>query len=303
MLKLLIEDYFKVRRAVGYDLVEAERLLRKYPDFAAARGETHISTKTAIEWAAAAKTPCMRSVRLSAIVLLGRFARAEDPRHEIPPADLFPRVPTQRRPIVYTQCETERLIAAASRLGPAGSIRPVTYSALLALLFATGMRISEALGLCLDDVTTDGLVIRRTKFRKTRLVPLHETAQAGLQRYLSFRRSIGTPSDHMFINLRRRRLDRKDVEGVFRQIVRDADLDRPGPHQPRLHDMRHTFAVRVLESAPTERDRITEHMLALTTYLGHGHIKDTYWYLQATPRLMRDIADACEASAAKAGEQ
>jgi len=302
MLNQLINEYLRVRRAMGYGLEESERVLRTYPDFAVARGEAHIHAQTAIDWAAAGGTAGQRHFRLRRIVLLARYARAEDPRHEIPPGDVFPRVPRQLRPIIYTQEEARRLIASAGRLEPVGSLRPYTFSALLALLFATGLRISEALALRFDDVTVDGLVIRKTKFRKTRFVPLHETAQAGLQRYLSVRRLASVPPDHVFINLRREPLRENSAQRTFRQIVCDAGLDRPGPHQPRLHNARHTLAVRALETTPGGRDRIAEHMLALSTYLGHSHVKDTYWYLQATPRLMRDIADACETSAAKEGK-
>jgi integrase len=302
MLKQLVNDYLEVRRAMGYDMEGSERVLRTYPDFAAGRGETCIHAQTAIGWAAAAGTAGQRHFRLRRIVLLARYARAEDPRHEIPPGDVFPRVPRQLLPIIYTQEEARRLIASAGRLRPVGSLRPYTYSTLLALLFATGLRISEALALRFDDITADGLVIRKTKFKKTRLVPLHETAQAGLQRYLSVRRLAIDPPDPIFINLRRGPLRERSAQETFRQIVCDAGLDRPGPHQPRLHDARHTFAVRALETTPGGRDRIAEHMLALSTYLGHSHVKDTYWYLQATPRLMRDIADACETTAAKVGK-
>lgn len=303
MLKQLIDNYLKVNRAMGYDLEESERLLRTYPEFAAARGETHILAQTAVEWAAAALTAGQRYHRLRRIVLLARYARAEDPGHEIPPGNVFPRVPRQLLPIIYTQEEARRLIASAGRLGPVGSIRPHTFSALLSLLFATGLRISEALALRFDDITAEGLVIRKTKFKKTRLVPLHETAQEGLKSYLAVRRLAGTPPDHLFINLRREPLGRKGTEQVFRRIVCDAGLDRPGPQQPRIHDIRHTFAVRALESTPKGRDRITEHMLALTTYLGHRHVEDTYWYLRATARLMRDIADACGGPLQEGGTQ
>jgi integrase len=302
MLKRLVDDYLKVRRAMGFDLDSSEWVLRQYAEFATTRGDSHIRTQTAIDWAAASGgTAGQRHFRLQRIVLVARYARAEDPRHEIPPRGIFPRLPRQFLPVIYTQKEARGLIAAAGRLGPVGSPRPHTFAALLALLFATGLRISEALALRFEDITAEGLVIRKTKFRKTRIVPLHETAQAGLQRFLSVYRPVGASSDHIFINLRGKPLSEGNASYAFRSIVSDAGLRRPGAQQPRIHDIRHAFTVRALETAPDGRDRIAEHMLALTTYLGHSHVRNTYWYLQTTPRLLHDIADACEASAAKGG--
>jgi integrase len=230
------------------------------------------------------------------VVLFARHVRAEDPLHEVPPDGLFPYCPRQFTPHVYEPGEIESILTEAGRLGPAGSLRPYIFSALFSLLFATGLRISEALALRFEDITSDGLIVRRTKFRKTRLVPLHDTAQKGLERFLDRRRTTGAMSDHIFIDLDGMPLRYRGVRTAFDQIRGRAGLARPaGQPQPRIHDTRHTFAVRALESSPDGRDRIGEHMLALATYLGHSRIADTYWYLQATPRLMLDIADACGA--------
>ncbi len=297
MLSQLVSAYLEVRRALGFDLRVPERLLRQYVKFATARGDTHVLAKTAIDWCAEAGTPGQRYYRLRRLVLFACYARAEEPRHEVPPGNLFSRIPRQRTPYVYTPEEASRLVAEAGQLGPAGTIRPHTTATLFALLFATGLRISEALALRFDDVTDDGLVIRKTKFRKTRFIPLHHTARTGLERYLDMRRRVGTPPNHVFLNLRGQPLRYQTALAAFTKARRAAGLERPtGQSRPRIHDIRHTFAVRALEACPDGRDRIAQHMLALSTYLGHRKISDTYWYLQATPRLMRDIADACEAA-------
>ncbi len=302
MLMSLVNSYLEVRRAVGFDLHHREPLLRQYAEFAAARGETHVQARTAIEWSAAGSTAGMRHARLRSVVLLARYARAEDPRHEVPPGDVFPHPPCQILPIIFTPDEARRIVVAAGQLGTASMLRSHTYSALFALLFATGLRISEALSLRFDDVTSEGLVIRKTKFRKTRLVPLHETAEAGLRRYLALRRQAGTPPDHIFINVRGEPLGDKGARMAFKAAIRAAGLERPrGQQQPRIHDIRHTFAVRALEASPDGRDRIAQHMLALSTYLGHSSVVSTYWYLQAPPQLLRDIADACEGLLSKGG--
>jgi integrase len=300
MLSQLVTDYLEVRRALGFDLHDTEQLLRQYVAFAAARGDRHVLAKTALDWCTEAGTAGQRYCRLRRIVLFARHVRAEDPLHEVPPGDFFPRVPPQRMPYIYTPGEAGRLMAAAEQLGPAGTLRPHTVAAVFGLLFSTGLRVSEALALCLDDVTDDGLMIRKTKFRKSRFIPLHDTARTGLRRYIDLRLRVGTPPHHVFINYHGNPLGHRGLNASFREARCAAGLERPaGLPQPRVHDMRHTFAVRALEACPDGRDRIAQHMLALSTYLGHSNVADTYWYLQATPKLMRDIADACEAAFGK----
>jgi integrase/recombinase XerD len=174
-------------------------------------------------------------------------------------------------------------------------LRRKTYSTLFALLACTGLRVSEAIRLRFEDITPDGLVIRCSKFRKSRLVPLHETAQVGLEHYLERRRPYAPFDDHVFISLRRKPLLIGDVETAFQSAVDKIGLQRgPGLPRPTPHSLRHTFAVKALETCPDGRDRITKHMLALSTYLGHGKVSNTYWYLEATPDLMRNIAERCE---------
>lgn len=295
MLMPSIVDYLEVRRAAGFKLHEAEKMLRQFVEYAASRGDTHVRARTAIEWASQARTKSQKHLRLCHVVRAARYLRAEDPEHEVPPPNLFPRAPRQLNPYVYTPAEAQLLVDEAAKQPPPGPLQPYTFSTIFALLFATGLRISEALALRFDDVTKDGLLIRQGKSQKSRIVPLHETAQAGLQRYLARRRAVCTATDRIFINTQGRPLRYNTVNDLFRQIRRSTCLQRPpGQPQPRIHDIRHTFAVRALEASPDSRDRIAQHMLALATYLGHSQVADTYWYLQATPRLMRDIADACE---------
>ena len=155
--------------------------------------------------------------------------------------------------------------------------------------------MSEAIRLRFEDITPDGLVIRCSKFRKSRLVPLHETARAGIERYLEQRRPYAPFDDHVFISLRRKPLLLDDVDTAFRTAVDKIGLRRGlGLPRPTPHSLRHTFAVRALETCPDGRDHITKQMLALSTYLGHGRVCDTYWYLEAVPELMENIAQCCE---------
>jgi integrase len=155
--------------------------------------------------------------------------------------------------------------------------------------------VSEAIRLRFNDITPDGLVIRCSKFRKSRLVPLHETAQAGIEHYLKHRCPYAPFDDHVFVSLRRKPLHIGNVETAFQTAVDKIGLQQgPGLPHPTPHSLRHTFAVRALETCQDGRDHITKHMLALSTYLGHSKVSHTYWYLEAVPELMRNIAERCE---------
>jgi integrase len=295
MLTTHVDAWLSLRRATGFVLKGYERHLRRFAEFAAARGEDHVRAATAVAWASQAATPGERHRHLQLIVHLARHLHAEDPRHEIPPARHFPASQHRPVPYIYTADESRQIVEAAAQLGPAGSLRPHTVSAVLSLLFATGLRISEALGLCLGDLTSDGLVIRQAKFGKTRLVPLHPSADDGLARYLERRRAVAGGDGHVFVSLLGGRLSYRAFHEAWSEVLRQAGIQpKPPARTPRIHDIPHSFAVRALESAPDRRDQIERHVLAVSTYLGHACVTDTYWYFQATPTLMSRVADACQ---------
>ena len=290
-----VNAYLTLRRAAGFDMFNAGFLLASYASFAAERNEAHVSAETAIAWASRGPSVAQRDERLKTICRFAHYIRMEDHRHALPPANYFGWRKRRRVPYIYSEDEISRLLQAAGQLGPSGSLRPHTYSTLLALLAATGLRISEALELRFADITADGLLIRETKFKKTRLVPLHDTAVTGLNRYVGRRRKVGAGNDHVFIGDHGRPLPYSAVHSTFQTVLKKALLWPPsGGRRPRLHDMRHAFAVKALRSSPAGRSRIGEHMVALATYLGHVNIYSTYWYLEATPELLRDIADIGE---------
>lgn len=294
MLIETVESYLEVRHACGFKLKSEGNLLRSFAIYSDARGKHHVCSETAIEWAGLAKSVYTRARRLGNVIRFARYARAEDQSHELPPAVFGSEMRPRPIPYIFSQDNIQRLVQAASQSGYR-TLRRQTYSTLFALLACTGLRVSEAIRLRFDDITQDGLVVRRTKFRKSRLVPLHETAQAGLERYLKHRRRYAPFDDHVFISLRRKPLLLADVDNAFRTAVDKIGLMRgPGLPRPTPHSLRHTFAVRALEACPDGRDRITKHMLALSTYLGHSRVCDTYWYLETTPDLMRNIAECCE---------
>ena len=289
-----VEAYLAVRRATGFTLSNTEYLLRSFAGFAADRKQTHIRTATAIEWAGQAASVAQRHTRYQTVCRFAQYLRVEDSGHQSPPANYFGYRKTRRVPHIYSRDEINRLIVAATRLPSSGSLLPKTYAALISLLTATGLRISEALHLLVSDITPDGLLIRKTKFQKTRLVPLHDTAVAGIARYLAHRQGARRGGDHVFVSDEGQPLVYWKVHSVFRTLLKSAGLQPSGGRWPRIHELRHTFAVRALEASPVGRQRIGQHMLALATYLGHVNIDATYWYLETTPELLRDIAVVAE---------
>jgi integrase/recombinase XerD len=291
-----IESYLQLRRAAGFQLRDTETLLKEFACFAAERGDTYIKTDTAVAWAGRATSLEQRARRLNSLILFARYIRAEDAQHEIPPNGIFAHPPRLRpQPHIFTPAELAAILAEAKQLPPAGSLRPHTFYTLFGLVAACGLRISEALALQIDDIRPDGLYIRETKFRKSRLVPLHPTTSKQLGLYLDHRKQLTHLETRVFVSLRRKRLRYSTVHATFLFLLRKLGL-RAGPGQPgpRLHDLRHTFASRALENSPDESSRISKHMLALSTYLGHTRISDTYWYLQSTTHLMMKIADDCQ---------
>jgi integrase/recombinase XerD len=307
MLTQAVESYLAIRRAVGFALKWPEFHLKSFAAFSEARGRDYISSDIAIEWAGLTRSVAQRARRLGTIIRFARYLRSEDPHHEVPPAIFGAERPPRPTPYILTAEQIQQLIQAASQLGDFARLshhhvkfgyktfRGATYSTLFSLLACTGLRQSEAIHLRYVDITPDGLVIRNTKFRKSRLVPLHETARSALERYLQQRRPYAPFDDHVFVSLRRKPLLSTDVDRAFRQAVKQAALPPGGGRaRPTPHSLRHTFAVRALETCPDGRDAITKHMLALSTYLGHSSVAETYWYLEAVPELMRDIAERTE---------
>jgi len=258
-----VESYLAVRRAAGFTLSNAEYLLRSFASFATNQDQTHIRTATAIDWASRAESVAQRHTRNQTVCHFAQYLRVEDSRHESPPENHFGYRKTRRVPYIYSRDEINGLILAATKLPSSDSLRPKTYAALISLWAATGLRISEALHLLVSDITPDGLLIRKTKFQKTRLAPLHDTAVAGLGRYLACRQAAHRGGDHVFISDEGQPLLYWKVHSIFRTLVKSAGLKPAGGRWPRIHELRHTFAVRALESSPTGRQRIGQHMLAL----------------------------------------
>lgn len=301
MLITQVERYISLRQALGYKLRDLSRSLRTFATFAAARGDTQVRASTALDWATEAPSPQARHIRLRCVAHLARFLHAENPAHEVP-SNPFRAAKHRPLPYIYTPEEVAQLLGAARRLRESYPFRRQVYATLLGLIAATGLRISEALDLRLHDVLPQGaLHIRRAKFGKSRLIPLHPTVVKALDRYLEVRRRLAERDDHVFLSAGGQRIASSMVEYTFDRIRRLAGIAPARTRPPRIHDLRHTFATRALEKCSTQRETVARHFVALATYLGHADIAHTYWYLEATPQLMTHIAAAAEELIAREG--
>ena len=299
---MLIDDvdrYIELRRLLGFKLAKTARHLTAFARYAVDQGDTHVRRETAIAWAAAvSSTPRSHQRRLQEIALFARFLHAEDREHEVPHRHPNRSPATRPAPYIYTLEELARMLDAAGNLRrqKPSPLRRHIYVMLIGLLASTGLRISEALNLRLDDLLSNGVLhIRQTKFNKSRLVPMHASVVEALQAYLQVRQRFAGLDNHVFLSVGGEPMGVGTVRSTFRVILRKAGVGQDRSRRPRIHDLRHTFATRVLEQCAMRRDDVARDFVALSTYLGHAHICHTYWYLEATPNLMADIAGAAEA--------
>ena len=293
-----VERFVAHKRSLGCKYENEESLLLSWADYATIRGEAIIHANSMIQWARQSSTNEHARKRLVIGCRFARWIRAEDGRHEVPhPECLGPHRIQRRVPFLLSDDQVRMLMDAALQLPPAGSITPYTIHFIIGLIAATGLRRSEACSLLLSDFTEDGLVIRDTKFGKSRLVPLSDCTRDALYRYLGHRKTLGVASDHMFMLRAGRQVNPSTLSQLFYKLARVTGLHGgKGERGVTLHDLRHRFAVRSLEQAiATDRDDISRHILALSTYMGHVGVSSTYHYLHATPALLRRIAEKTEA--------
>ena len=294
-----VARYVAMRKKFGCCFTGNARLLQSFARFAEARNETLIHSETALAWATSsvASSPAHCAEKLRVVRAFACWLHAQDTRHEVPPRDVLRLTSVQRpAPNLLTAEEIGKLLTAALAMPPVNSIAPLTWHYLFGLIAATGLRIGEALALRMRHITDDGLIIENAKFGKTRLVALHPTTRTALDCYLEQRRKEPTASDHLFVVTTGRPPTIVYTEQVFRKLAEQTGLREVGaPRGATPHSLRHSFAVRSLENLEPGADS-SRHMLALATYLGHSDVSHTYWYLEATPVLLRGIAKTTEHS-------
>jgi integrase len=290
-LRQALADYLAVRRVLGYRLVRAEKLLAQFLTFVEASGETHLTIATALAWATLSPG-AHRSWASSRLSIVRRFAvhlQGIDPMTEVPARDLLPGQTCRATPYLYSDADIAALITAAGSLRTAH--RVATYRTLIALLAVTGIRVGEAIGLDGGDFDpANGLLtIRNGKFGKSRELPLHPSTVAALGAYLGREdRPRQVPqSPALFVATAGTRLLYTNVNLTFHQLVGQAGLTpRSAACRPRLHDLRHAFAVRTLLDAYRDGSDPGTRLALLSTYLGHIDPGKTYWYLSAAPELL-----------------
>jgi integrase len=292
-LKKGIADYLAQRRALGFKLRKHDSVLSGFASFLKREGASYITTELALRWAKQPRNaqPAHWAGRLSIVRGFAQYWSATDQRTEIPPPRLLPYRYQRRAPYIYTDDEILRLLEAARRLPSATNLRGWSLSTFFGLLAVAGLRINEGTALNRDDVDLSQgvLTVRRTKFGKTRLVPVHPSTQKVLRQYARKRDQIHpqprTPS--FFLSESGTRLSEWSVRRAFIRISRQIGLRRATDSDgPRPHDFRHAFAVKTLISWYRAGLDVERQMPLLSTYLGHTHVADTYWYLSAAPELL-----------------
>ena len=294
MLRESVERYVALNRKLGRKYHREERLLLDFANFAETKGDRFVHPATAVAWAERPSAHHSK-IRLRIVHNFAVAMKAEDPRHEIPPKGLFGDVRYRRpSPFPLTREQVALLMSAALLLPNTKPFTRRTWHCLIGLMAVTGMRVSEAVGLRLGDLTADGVIVRDTKFAKTRLLPLHPSTWKALDAYLIARLAMPTSDDHLFVTAAGTPPTTGNIRKAFIAIGRRCGLrGGPGTAGPRLQDLRHSFAIRALERLPAGAD-VGRHTLALSTYLGHANVQGTFWYLEATPTIMQGIADDAE---------
>lgn len=300
-LHVALADYLALRRALGYRLVVAERLLGQFLDFMDAEGAGVITADLAVRWAAlpAGTSPAWLAQRLSAVRQFAVFATSLDETTQVPPAGCLPGRPARAVPYIYSDAEVEAIMTAARSLP--SPLLAATYETLVGLLAVTGLRISEAIRLGREDVLLDQgrLRVIEGKLGKSREVPLAPGTAEALRRFAVTRDRLGPDPRHgtFFVSTTGTALTYARVRETFAGLCRQAGVTARSPRcRPRLHDFRHRFAVLTLASWQQAGADAGALLPLLSTVMGHVNPASTYWYLTAVPELMTPVADRLEAA-------
>lgn len=287
-----VETYLAWRRALGYKLRIEGQMLQSFARYADHSGHCGPLTRSlALRWAALPRGAdrLYQARRLETVRVFAKHQAVTEPATEIPPRHALGPAHRRSAPHLYSAIEVKLLLRRAAHLP--GRLRPATYKTLLGLLACTGLRISEVLALEIGDVDLEHgvLTVRETKYHQTRLVPLHPTALPPLKHYERRRQTLFPGAQHFFISNRGRRFAYTTVRTVFRELA-EGFVPNSNRRHVRLHDLRHTFACRVLLGWQRSHRGAIGRMTVLSRYLGHQRVSDTYWYLSATPELLTEAA-------------
>jgi site-specific recombinase XerD len=308
----LVQEYLQERRSLGFELKISGEQLMAFARFADQRGHCGALTEQVImDWVrgqAKRVAPITWARRLEVIRPFARYCARVDSTTHVPHNGIFGPGHRRLTPHIYTDQEIADLIDRAGQLHPLSSLRPATYATLFGLIASTGLRLSEALKLQYPDVDLvhGVLTVRRTKFAKSRLVPLHTTVTSALSRYVAFRQQTApsVSKASFFATALGAGLVKRTVHCVFDKLRTQLGWVARGSHPaPRIHDLRHTFICRRVQLWHEHGVDIDNAMLALSTYVGHAKVSDTYWYLTAVPELMAVAGRSFEDFAHSTGRQ
>jgi integrase len=298
MLKYELDRYISQKRSLGYKFKDTARQLKQFVGFLNSSNERFITSKRSEEWANMGTTPYQREVRMMRVVQFAEYLALEDKRHEVASRELFNHKYVRPIPYIYSNQEIDLILDNLLKLRrhkKSDPFRPEIYATLIALIACTGMRINEALNLKFDDIIEGNILhVRNTKFGKSRYIPLHSSAVIELEKFLNIRRKLATNHDYIFTGQYGNQLTSKAVSWNFLNIIRKLNIGSDRKTSPRVHDLRHTFATKSLEKCSNSRESVNKHFVALSTYLGHVDLKSTYWYLEATPSLMKGLSSKAE---------
>ncbi len=289
-LRSALADYLALRRALGSRLERSEKLLGQFTGFLEAQGARVVTVARAVAWASLPEkaSPRWLATRMSVVRGFAAYLHALDPRHEVPPAGLFPDPGGRPVPYLYSGADITALMTATERLN--GPQRRAAYRALIGLLAVSGIRIGEAIRLDDGDLHEDSgtLLVRQSKSGRSRVVPLHATAVAELRAYQRTRDQARPQprTDALFTTLTGARLNYPGTCTTFRRLAAIAGLpDRPGAH-PTIHGLRHSMAVTTLLEWCRDGGDVRARIPQLSAMLGHSGPRDTYYYLHAAPELL-----------------
>lgn len=295
------QEYLEFKRKLGYQLHGEDKellLFARYADRSGHKGP--VTTDIAVQWAKLPESadPVYWARRYEVVRRFAKHRFLIDPRTEIPFKRLLGSSKRRLTPHIYSDEEITALLQAASQLKPADSLQPRTYVTLFGLLACTGLRISEALNLSTQDLDlrSNIITVNRTKFKKSRLIPIQSSTSQALQDYLIFRDACHpeAKAEKFFISKNGIALNYRQVLYVFMNLRLHMGWAKTGQRPPRIHDLRHTFAVNRLLKWVSEGEDLDRKIFALSVYLGHAQVTDTYWYLSAVPALLAVVSKRFE---------
>jgi integrase len=295
-----LDEYLRLRRALGHQLADAARLLPHFVSYLEEIGASHITVDNALAWVTQPEGSLSSSIWMHRMIAVRGFARhmsGIDPAHQVPPLGLVSFRRHWRQPYIYSDAEVVALMAAVPSIIPT-PLRAATQATMIGLLATTGMRVGEAIALGRADLDwgEEVITVRNTKFDKSREVPIEPSTTEALRAYAELRDWV-VPQPmvrNFFTSAKGTPIFSSDFGTKFRELIRITGVGADSPRPPRVHDLRHSFALKTLVRWYRDGEDVGRLLPRLSTYLGHLTPGYTYWYLSAAPELLELAAARLE---------